>query len=100
MAPAKPASATKKAAPSAPKPAPTTKPPAGADPHAGHTATPGASESAAKQQTEATDPVCGLKVDPKTAPNAQHQGRTYYFCSAQHQQLFSKNPAKYLPGQR
>ena len=45
----------------------------------------------------ATDPVCGLKVDPTTAPKATHQGETYYFCSDRHQQLFTKTPAKYLP---
>lgn len=45
----------------------------------------------------ATDPVCGLKIDPTTAPKATHQGETYYFCSERHQQLFTKTPAKYLP---
>ena len=29
------------------------------------------------------DPVCGMTVDPHTTPHrAQHQGHTYYFCSA------------------
>lgn len=46
---------------------------------------------------QATDPVCGLKVDPSTAPSTKHQRQTYYFCSPQHQQLFQKNPAKFLP---
>lgn len=46
---------------------------------------------------QATDPVCGLKVDPATAPKAAHQGQTYSFCSEQHRQLFQKNPAKFLP---
>lgn len=100
MPPAKPAPAAKKATPPVPKPAPTTKPSASDDPHAGHAPGKEAPATTAKKQAEATDPVCGLKVDPKTAPNAQHQGRTYYFCSDQHRQLFSKNPAKYLPGQR
>ena len=96
MAPAKPAPAPAGAPPA--KPAPTTKPPAGADPHGGHTTT--AAPDSAAPQNEATDPVCGLKVDPKTAPSAQHEGRTYYFCSEPHRQLFSKTPAKYLPGRR
>jgi YHS domain-containing protein len=100
MPPAKPAPATKKAAPPAPKPASPAKPPASGDPHAGHTPSKEPPATTANEQAEATDPVCGLKVDPKTAPTAQHQGRTYYFCSDQHRQLFSKNPAKYLPGQR
>ena len=47
--------------------------------------------------SQAIDPVCGLKVNPATAPQATHQGQTHYFCSEQHQQLFQKNPSKYLP---
>lgn len=46
---------------------------------------------------QATDPVCGLKVDPATTPRATYRGQTYSFCSVQHQQLFQKSPAKYLP---
>ena len=31
----------------------------------------------------ATDPVCGMKVDPHTARHrAEHEGRPYYFCCA------------------
>lgn len=45
----------------------------------------------------ATDPVCGLKVDPATAPHGSNQGTTYSFCSEQHRDLFQKNPTKYLP---
>ena len=98
--PPKPAPATRKAPLPAPKPSSTTKPPASGDPHAGHTSGKQAQATTADEQGVATDPVCGLKVDPKTAPDAQHQGRTYYFCSDQHRQLFSKNPAKYLPRQQ
>ena len=87
------------------KPAPTTKKPAAppktppSDPHAGHTpAAPPATPAAdARPATQATDLVCGLKVDSATAPSARHEGQTYYFCSEQHQQLFQKNPTKYLP---
>jgi len=46
---------------------------------------------------QAVDPVCGLKVDPASAPRATHQGRAYSFCSEQHRELFQKTPAKYLP---
>ena len=46
---------------------------------------------------QAIDPVCGLKVDPASAPQATHQGRAYSFCSEQHRELFQKTPAKYLP---
>ena len=47
--------------------------------------------------SQPVDPVCGLKVNPATAPQATHQGQTHYFCSEQHQQLFQKNPSKYSP---
>ena len=33
--------------------------------------------------TKATDPVCGMTVDPaKTAHHAEHAGHEYHFCSA------------------
>ena len=47
--------------------------------------------------SQAVDPVCGLKVDPASAPKVTHEGRVYSFCSERHQQLFQKAPAKYLP---
>jgi YHS domain-containing protein len=92
--PAKPSPATAK--PMATKPG-AEKSPAG-DPHAGHepqTTKPEAGAPAGA--AEATDPVCGLKVDPASAPSARHNGQTYYFCSEQHQRSFQKDPAKYLP---
>lgn len=49
---------------------------------------------------QAVDPVCGLKVDPTTAPSAGYQGQTYHFCSDQHRQLFQKDAAKYLPKEK
>src|SRR3954471_3257675 len=43
------------------------------------------------------DPVCGMDVDPHTAKHrAEHQGRTYYFCSAGCRRKFVENPARYL----
>jgi len=45
----------------------------------------------------ATDPVCGMKVDPHTAKHrAEHAGRTYYFCSAKCREKFLGNPAQYV----
>ena len=44
----------------------------------------------------AVDPVCGMKVDPKTAPSATYQGKTYYFCSAEEKAQFEKDPASFL----
>ncbi|HQX85976.1 MAG TPA: YHS domain-containing protein, partial [Aestuariivirga sp.] len=33
--------------------------------------------------TGVIDPVCGMTVDPATAKHkAEHQGQSYYFCSA------------------
>lgn len=43
------------------------------------------------------DPVCGMKVDPHTAQHRlQHQGRTYYFCSAGCRSKFAAEPEKFL----
>ncbi|MGB3810217.1 MAG: heavy metal translocating P-type ATPase [Parvibaculum sp.] len=44
-----------------------------------------------------TDPVCGMSVDPATAPHsAQHDGQSYYFCSVACHKKFVADPAKYL----
>src|SRR6266700_3176183 len=43
------------------------------------------------------DPVCGMSVEPaKAAGKVQHGGKTYYFCSAQCVERFSKEPEKFL----
>src|ERR1700687_4928368 len=45
----------------------------------------------------ATDPVCGMSVDPHTtAHRHEHRGRTHYFCSAGCRAKFEADPAKYL----
>lgn len=45
----------------------------------------------------ATDPVCGMTVDPLTAAHTLAVGgRTYWFCSAHCQAAFEKEPARYL----
>jgi YHS domain-containing protein len=44
----------------------------------------------------AKDPVCGMDVDPKTAPKSEYQGRTYYFCSQGCKTSFDKDPKKYV----
>jgi YHS domain-containing protein len=46
--------------------------------------------------TKVVDPVCGMEVDPKTAVTAEHMGQTYHFCSAQCQEQFLQDPAKYM----
>ena len=43
------------------------------------------------------DPVCGMMVDPgKAASRVEHEGATYYFCSARCAERFSRDPEKFL----
>jgi P-type Cu+ transporter len=43
------------------------------------------------------DPVCGMTVDPATATHhADHDGQTWYFCSAHCQTKFEADPCHYL----
>src|SRR5262245_8749744 len=49
----------------------------------------------------ATDPVCGMAVDPATAQGtATHNGKTYYSCSPSCKARFDADPARYLSGGR
>ncbi len=42
------------------------------------------------------DPVCGMDVDPKTAKHtAQHEGKTFYFCSPGCKKTFEADPHRY-----
>ncbi len=46
---------------------------------------------------KATDPVCGMSVDPqKTAHRAQYKGQDYYFCCNGCRTKFEADPEKYL----
>jgi len=52
---------------------------------------------AAPAAAGATDPVCGMSVDPATAKHkAEHKGESYYFCSAGCRSKFTADPNKYL----
>lgn len=43
------------------------------------------------------DPVCGMMVDPETAPaKVEYKGRTYYFCAQGCKAAFERDPEKYL----
>jgi YHS domain-containing protein len=42
------------------------------------------------------DPVCRMKVDPKTSLQHVYQGKTYYFCAPACQRSFAKTPDAYL----
>jgi Cu+-exporting ATPase len=44
----------------------------------------------------ATDPVCGMSIDEKTAAaTVTHNGRTYYFCSESCKAKFLEAPERY-----
>jgi Cu+-exporting ATPase len=46
------------------------------------------------------DPVCGMTIDKATAAGSfQYKGMTYYFCSANCENQFKKNPEKYIKQQ-
>ena len=43
------------------------------------------------------DPVCGMKVDPKTTPHhTERSGRAFFFCSAGCKTKFQADPDRYL----
>jgi YHS domain-containing protein len=43
------------------------------------------------------DPVCGMTIDPLQTPHqSDHNGKTYYFCSAGCKETFDKDPGKYV----
>jgi Cu+-exporting ATPase len=45
----------------------------------------------------ATDPVCGMAVDPETTPHhAVHAGETYAFCAARCRERFVAEPERFL----
>ncbi len=46
---------------------------------------------------KATDPVCGMSVDPATAKHkAEHDGHAVFFCSARCREKFVADPMKYI----
>jgi YHS domain-containing protein len=48
-------------------------------------------------ETEAVDPVCGMKVDPnETDLQIEHERKTHYFCSTDCGDRFINDPEKYL----
>ncbi len=45
------------------------------------------------------DVVCGMEVDPDTAPaKSEYEGVAYYFCAEGCKQDFDANPQQYLDG--
>jgi YHS domain-containing protein/putative intracellular protease/amidase len=45
-------------------------------------------------------PVCGMAVDPSTAPKSTYKGKTYYFMNDQHKQQFEANPEAFVEGEK
>lgn len=47
--------------------------------------------------TTATDPVCGMQVDPQSAARtSEYEGQTYYFCSPACKKAFEADPEQYV----
>lgn len=56
-----------------------------------------ANTPAAPAPAQVTDPVCGMKIDPKTAAaSSTYEGKTYWFCSKDEKVKFDKDPAAYV----
>ena len=66
----------------------------------GHTGAPGHKTNrhpAELGADTATDPVCGMTVDPHAGkPSAEHAGATYHFCCEGCRTKFLADPAAYL----
>lgn len=49
------------------------------------------------ERREITDPVCGLRVDPREARfTSTYQGKTYYFTDPDCKRMFDEDPAAYV----
>lgn len=49
-----------------------------------------------EQTATRPDPVCGMKVDPATAPSSEVQGTSYYFCCENCKRTFDRKPHLYI----
>ena len=47
--------------------------------------------------TTATDPVCGMPIDPASSVAVDHDGRTYYFCESACADTFRDDPDRWIP---
>ncbi len=50
-----------------------------------------------ESKSETKDPICGMTVNQATALNAEHDGKTFYFCCDQCRQKFLAAPADAKP---
>lgn len=61
------------------------------------TLTRGATPAAKALATDERDPVCGMRVDPATAPYRHvRAGRSYYFCAQGCLEKFQTHPEQYV----
>ncbi len=49
----------------------------------------------AERSSVMSDPVCGMQIDPDTALNAEHQGQSFFFCSAHCRDRFLADPEQF-----
>ncbi len=47
-------------------------------------------------ETQATDPVCGMKVSRDDAVSSEYQGQSFFFCSESCQKKFESDPERVL----
>jgi len=47
--------------------------------------------------TTASDPVCGMQIDPETAVAVEYGGRVYYFCESACADTFRDDPGRWIP---
>ncbi|MGD8323401.1 MAG: heavy metal translocating P-type ATPase [Gammaproteobacteria bacterium] len=69
--------------------------------HEGHSSAREQQDDAAHQRANgATDPVCGMTVDPASSLSHVYQGVTYYFCCQRCNDRFVSDPEHYLNSDR
>ncbi|HVE43415.1 MAG TPA: YHS domain-containing protein [Planctomycetota bacterium] len=56
----------------------------------------GQTARAATPSGRVADPVCGMEIDPKSAPREEYQGKMFYFCSEGCENEFKMSPAAYV----
>jgi Cu+-exporting ATPase len=73
---------------------------AGQESHATHDHDTSHSYGASPKTETAIDPVCGMTVSiGADTPNAEHEGRSYYFCNARCREKFEAEPHRYTKEQ-
>ncbi len=50
--------------------------------------------------TTASDPVCGMQVEPESAVAVEYAGHVYYFCESTCADTFRDDPSRWIPDTR